>query len=154
MTDLSDIFAEHQSNVIDWHGTPTFGLIEFDEVPTQIRLTFLAAKERPVQEVQLRIRRGTLLVNGHEASDVVLWRDSAPESLSIDVRAKGPRKPELKLWNVWRGGLDVTQAWLGNAAIQIDGDPASGSFRIRCSDGQGEQSFDDLVVEVETRRSA
>lgn len=150
MADLSELFAEQQSNVIDLGGTPTYGLIEFDDVPAQIRLTLVAAKGNPSQGVQLRIRRGTLLINGHELTDAVLWHDSAPSNVIIDIRATGRAKPELKLWNVWRGGLDVTQAWLGNSAIQIEGDPASGSFRLHCSDGQGEPDFSDLVVEVET----
>ena len=79
----------------------------------------------------------------------MLWRDTAPESVTVDVRSGDGGASVLKLWNVWRGGRDVTQAWLGNAAIQVDGDPASGSFRMRCSDGEGEPSFEDLVVDVD-----
>jgi hypothetical protein len=150
MTDLSDVFAEKQSNVIDWNGIPVYGLYEFDELPSRLRLTFVAAKQTPRQGVQLRMRGGTLVTDGHEGSDIVLWQDRSPRRVSIDVRCAGPRKPRLKLWNVWRGGLDVTQAWLGNAAIQLDGNPTSGSFRIRCSDGLGEPNFDDLILQVET----
>lgn len=83
------------------------------------------------------------MANGREASDVVLWRDSAPASVSIELRPKDAAKPELKLWNVWRGGFDVTQAWSGNAAIQVAGDLASRSFLIPCGDGQGDPTFDD-----------
>ncbi|MGH3351032.1 MAG: hypothetical protein ACRDPS_10235 [Nocardioides sp.] len=149
MTDLSELFAEQQTNVIDWNGTVIYGLFEFNEVPTGVRLTFASAAESPVQGVQLRIRGGVLEANGVEGEDIVLWRDSAPSSVVVSVRRRGRGKTSLKLWNVWRGGHDVTQAWLGNSAIQVEGDPASDSFRLRCSDGQGEANFDDLVLDVE-----
>lgn len=150
MTDLSEMFAEQQSNVIDWNGTPVYGLVEFAELPSRLRLSFVSGKQIPAQGVQLRMRGGTLVANDQESADIVLWQDTAPQNVSIEVRRGGRGKPELKLWNVWRGGLDVTQAWLGNAAIQIEGEPASGSFQIHCSDGQGEPSFNDLILEVET----
>lgn len=150
MADLSDCFAEQRSNVINWRGVPTFGLIEFDELPSQVALTFITAKAHPVQGVRLKMQNGALAVNGHKASNIVLWRDSAPLSVRIDVEAARRENAVLKLWNVWRGGLGVTQAWLGNAAIQVDGDLASGTFHICCSDGEGAPSFDDLVVLVET----
>jgi hypothetical protein len=149
MTDLSEIFAEQQSNLIYWNGKPLYGLLEFDQLPSRIRLTFVSAKESPVQGVQFRIRGGTLLANGKESADIVLWQDTAPRNISIDVRRSGRGTASLKVWNVWRGGLGVTQAWLGNAAIQVEGQPNSGSFRMLCSDGQGEPSFDDLIVDVQ-----
>lgn len=149
MTDLSDQFAEQRSNIIQLDGSPTYGLFEFDEIPLHMELTFIAAKTSPVQGIRLRMTGGNLEVNGEQSSEVVLWEDTAPKVVNVDVRADDrARNTTLKLWNVWRGGMDVTQAWLGNAAIQVDGDPSSGSFRFRCSDGQGEPNFDDLVVQV------
>ena len=94
-------------------------------------------------------RGSTRIVNGSESNDIVLWQDVAPVTVEVTISTHGRGRLELKLWNVWRGGMDVTQAWLGNAAMQIDGDPTSGSFRIQCSDGDGEPSFDDLVVAID-----
>lgn len=149
MTDLSELFAEQQTNVIDWDGTEIYGLFEFAEIPSSVRLTFASAADTPVQGVHMRMRGGILEANGREGEDIVLWRDTAPASVSVKVRHGGRGKASLKLWNVWRGGRDVTQAWLGNAALQVEGDPAGNSFRLRCSDGQGEPNFDDLIVDVE-----
>jgi hypothetical protein len=150
MPDLSDVFAEQQSNVIEWNGAPVYGLYEFNDIPGHIRVAFMKAKLSPVQGVQLRIRGGVLVVNGQAAEDVTLWRDSAPDTVEVDVRPNARGRTSLKLWNVWRGGRDVTQAWLGNAAIQVDGDPGTGNFVLRCSDGHSEPTFDDLVVAVTT----
>lgn len=62
-------------------------------------------------------------------------------------RAKGVRS--LRIWNAWRDN-DLTQAWLGNAGMRvIPGE--GGSLTLRCSDGEGEPDFDDLVAEVRVR---
>lgn len=152
MTDLSDLFSAQQTNVVNWHGSTIHGLFEFDELPAGLTLTFLAAKQSPAQGLQLRLQGGTLVANGKEGSDLVLWRDTAPSTVEIAIRPGGRAKSALKLWNVWRGGHGATQAWLGNAAMQIEGDPAAGRFCLRCSDGRGEPTFDDLVVEVAVSR--
>ena len=148
MTDLSATFAEQQSNVIEWNGMTLHGLFEFDNVPDQFRLEFLGSKPLPVQGVQLRIRGGKLEIDGVEATDFVLWTDTAPSSVAVTVRPTGRGKTTLKLWNVWRGGLDVTQAWLGNAAIHVEGSADPTHVVLRCSDGEGEPDFEDLVVGV------
>lgn len=148
--DLATAFAEQRSTAIDWNGVRVHSLVQFDEVPSGMTLTFVSGKTDPVQGVELRMRGGTLLVNGHESADIVLWWDTAPPEVRVEVRTYGRQPPVLKLWNIWRGSRDVTQAWLGNAGIRIEGDPASGRFCIRCSDGLGEPSFDDLVVDIET----
>ncbi len=145
---ISDAFAEQQSNVIDWNGITVYGLLEFATPPSTVTLTFVSAKADPVQGIQLRARRGTLVVNGRESADVVLWQDTAPRQVTVEVKPSGRGTPQLKLWNVWRAGLDVTQAWLGNAAIRIEGDQASGAFTVLCSDGLGDPDFADLVVDV------
>lgn len=148
MTDLSATFAEQQSNVIDWNGMKIHGLFKFDDVPDQLCLEFLGSKAHPVQGLQLRIRGGKLKIDGVEATDFVLWTDTAPESVTVTVRRTGRGKTTLKLWNVWRGGLDVTQAWLGNAAIQVERSADPTHVVLRCSDGEGEPDFEDLIVRV------
>ncbi|MFH7324190.1 hypothetical protein [Aeromicrobium sp. HA] len=147
MTDLSATFAEQQSNVIEWKGMTLHGLLEFESVPDQLRLQFLAFKPRPVQGVQLRCRGGELEIDGVKATDFVLWTDTAPQTVTVTVHATG-RSTTLKLWNVWRGGLDVTQAWLGNSAIQVDRSDEPTALVLRCSDGEGEPDFEDLVVGI------
>lgn len=47
MTGLSELFAEQQTNVIDWNGPQIYGLFEFNEVPSRTRLTFATSVEAP-----------------------------------------------------------------------------------------------------------
>lgn len=120
-------------------------------IPAAVRVSFASGTESPVQGVQVRMRGGTLEADGAEGKDLVLWRDTAPTAVTVNIRRRGRGEPSLKLWNVWRGGGDVTQAWLGNGAIQVDGDPSADSFRLLCSDGHGDPNFEDLVLDVEQR---
>ncbi len=59
----------------------------------------------------------------------------------------------VRLWNAW-DLVGVEHAWTGNSGcIREDlpiPDGALGRFRLWCSDGLGEPSFDDLVVVVTT----
>lgn len=151
MPDISELFAEQQTNFIEWNGLRLFGLLQFDVMPSRLQINFISSISVPVQGLQIRMRGGTVLVNGIESDGVVLWRDSAPGSVEVEVRPRSESKSSLKIWNVWRGCLDVTQAWLGNAAMQIEGDTKSGRILLRCSDGHGEPNFDDLVAEVLVR---
>lgn len=149
MSDLSEAFAEAQSNVITWNGMELHGLIEFATLPEFIKIRFRAAKSAPVQGLRFRATGAMLTVNGHDGGDFVLWHDRSPQDVDVRVRKIGGGEWSLKLWNVWRGGMDATQAWLGNAAIRIEGDVTASSFRMLCSDGVGEAAFDDLVADVE-----
>jgi hypothetical protein len=147
MPELSDLFAAKKSNVIEWHGVLTYGLYEFEEVPRRIILEFISAKAEPAQGIQLRVRGGTMSIDDSVSDNFVLWQKGAPDRVEIEICTETQRKPSLKLWNVWQGGLNVTQAWLRNAAIRVEGQP-SGRIILRCSDGQGEADFEDLVVAV------
>ena len=58
MTDLSDAFAEKESNTIEWNGTTVHGLVALEDVPSSITLTFVASKQDPVQGIQIRLKGG------------------------------------------------------------------------------------------------
>jgi hypothetical protein len=44
----------------------------------------------------------------------------------------------------------VTHAWFGNAGMRVTAGEG-GVIQLRCSDGEGEPDFDDLVAEVDVR---
>lgn len=61
------------------------------------------------------------------------------------------KKTVLKLWNIWRGsmgGVDVTQAWLGNAGMRIEQSASGKELLLHCSDGEGPVEFSDLDVRI------
>lgn len=145
---LMTLFQEAESAQIMWQGLQLFGLIEIP-CPSDFRLEFEAAKDCPVQGVNLKCVGGLLSIDDIQAKEMVLWKDTAPEVVYVHVRPAGRAVPTLKIWNVWRGkvgGVDVKQAWLGNAGMQFD--QADKRIRIRCSDGVGEVDFDNLIVSL------
>lgn len=79
---------------------------------------------------------------------MLLWCDTAPDLVAVQVRQKPRARRSLKVWNVWRTGTDVTHAWLRNAAMQVEGEPTR-RLTLRCSDGIGDPTFDDLIVKME-----
>lgn len=143
--DLATLFAEQQTNRIDWDG-PLYSLYELPTQTSALTIRFVSAKLEPVQGLRLKIRGGVFDVEGTATDDMVLWQDTAPTEVPVGIRwnAKGTRS--LRIWNAWRVN-DVTQAWLGNAGMRVTpGD--SGVLVFRCSDGEDEPDFDDLVAEV------
>lgn len=144
MRDLSDLFAERQTNVLEWDGGLVYGLYEFPRIPRRFTVDFISSKDDPVQGLNFKMRGGVMSVDGVETDDLLLWRDTAPDQVDVVVHTRSKAKASLKVWNVWRGGSDVTQAWLGNAAIRVDekGDRVD----LHCSDGDGPPTFDDLIA--------
>jgi len=71
-----------------------------------------------------------LEVGGAQATRIVLWSDTAPETTDVVTTEAG----EIRLWNVWRDG-DLIQSWLGAASMTVDdhGD----DLGLSCRDGHG-----------------
>lgn len=67
-------------------------------------LTFESAQTRWRQGVWLAVD-GELVVNGQAASQVVLWRDTAPDNVQIEVASTGDGL--MRLYNVWDSGLGL-----------------------------------------------
>lgn len=143
--DLSALFAEQQANQIDWDG-PLYSLYELPSEASGLTIRFLSAKSQPPQGLRLKVRGGTFEVDSTAADDLVLWQDSAPADVLVRIawKAKGARS--LRIWNAWRVN-DVAQAWLGNAGMRVTREERE-VFLLRCSDGEGDPDFDDLVAEV------
>lgn len=145
MNDLASLFAAQQTNQIDWSG-PLYSLYELPSDRSEFTVRFRSAIAQPPQGLRLKVRGGALEVGSTAAADLVLWEDAAPAEVHIRVRWNGTGSRSLRLWNVWRvEGL--TQSWLGNAGMRVSSDEG-GHFLFRCSDGEGNPDFDDLVAEV------
>lgn len=140
---LCDIFDQTHSEVIRWEGLTVRSLIRMAPPFDSLLLHFDERKRNPVQGLRIRATGGALSVNGVESSDVLLWMDSAPQDVTLHVGDA----PEIRLWNVWRGRIGATQAWLGNAGILLE-KSTNGDLTLRCSDGHGEVDFGDLVLSV------
>lgn len=110
----------------------------------RVRIRRVSAVESPTQALRLMVDGGTLFVNGQQLTDVVLWADTSPSIVEMEVQPK-KRRATLKVWNAWRDD-GVMQAWLGNAGMLVE-DTAQGVL-LRCSDGIGDADFSDLLVDL------
>lgn len=146
---LADIFASAQAPCINWEGEPAYAIYEMTPAPEGLVVEFLSATDMPVQGLTIKAGGAVLEINGAEASEMLLWRDTAPAKVSVRVKPELGKRVTLKIWNIWRGsmgGVEVTQAWLGNAGMRIYRDGKE--LLLRCSDGEGPVDFSDLEARV------
>jgi len=146
--DLASLFAEQQTNQIDWEG-PLYSLYELPTDTAEMTIRFVAATAHPAQGLRLKVRGGTFEIDSTTADDVVLWQDTAPNEVRVLIKWKPKGSRSLRIWNAWRV-KEVTQAWLGNAGMRVTASE-DGSLVFHCSDGEGDPDFDDLVAEVALR---
>ena len=147
---LSKLFEEARSTCVEWQGQQIWGLYEIS-APSELSVEIFRSKPSPVQGLCLKAYGGVLSINDIEAQSMLIWTDTAPESVTVRFKSDESRDARLKIWNVWRGkvgGVDVTQAWLGNAGMIVEA-PANGKeLLLRCSDGEGSVEFSDMNARV------
>jgi hypothetical protein len=144
---LSDLFQESSGAPIDWEGQSIHMLYELQpEADQEVQIRFEQPSPARPQALRLRARGGLMEVNGSRLDDVVLWSDSAPESLNVrfvKTKSKGPIS--VRVWNAWRDPAGTMQAWIGNAGMLVERGDDHATV-LRCSDGFDEPSFTDLVA--------
>jgi hypothetical protein len=108
-----------------------------------------SARPRQGLRVMLNNRRHRIRINPEEANQFILWCDTAPRHVEVDVTRSGRRGEELILMNAWQDEKYGTMLYgLNWAAMDVHREP-DGSVMLRCSDGYGrEPCFDDLIVRV------
>ena len=120
-----------------------------DELPddaNELTIRFRSATPEPPQGLRLKVRGGTFEIESADTDDIVLWQDTAPAEVDVRIRWKTRGVRSLRVWNAWRVN-DLTQAWLGNSGMRVTASQGR-VFEFRCSDGEGDPNFDDLVAEV------
>lgn len=145
---LGDLFEDAQSPVVDWNGLTVYSMYELADVPSdaKMRIQFEhAITERP-QALRIEVLGGEITIESETGRDFALWSDTAPEQVSATVKADAP--VTLRLWNMWRNTKGVENAWMGNAGMIVE--HRENAVRLRCSDGFGDATFDDLVVSLST----
>jgi hypothetical protein len=111
----------------------------------RVRVTWRSARPLPVQGIRMKVQGGKLAMEGQgDLSDIVLWRDTAPDETVFVCHAKKPA--ELRIWNCWRDDRGVMQAWVGNAAMRVV-ELGRNSVAVACNSRQ-EVTFSDLEFDV------
>lgn len=151
MTTLQELFMLSKGQPIEVDGK-TVSLAA--RIPCQVgdhfTLRFIRSRDEN-QGVRLSLKRGLLQICDARVEvdtapyrDLVFWRSTAPDE--IHFRVVKALSGELLVYNCWRGKSGRTDAWLVNAGILVK---LHGScWRLHCSNGYGDASFDDVVVEV------
>ena len=114
--------------------------------PGRFVVRFIKAVAKPLQALLIDIDPGKLHILDTESHKMILRLDTAPDT--IEVRYTPSRKgSRIAIYNGWideSGGVD---AWLMHAGMLVE--ETGNKMILRCSDGQGEPTFDDLIVEIE-----
>jgi hypothetical protein len=149
MPAFDEEFASAQGKPVYYRGIP---LVRLDRFPTEgartVRVTFEANNGSWRQGVRLKCA-GVFSVNGLKIAGnagFVLWRDTAPESVQINIQlAKG--QSTVIVYNVWDVGDKTIHSWHNGAAMIAEDIP--NGRRYRCNDGEPDDDFDDLIFRIE-----
>ncbi|WP_152531800.1 hypothetical protein [Pseudomonas syringae] len=106
----------------------------------------LSASNEVVTGLRLKSVNGYIEINNQRDTDIILWTDTSPESVSFSVVAK--KAGVLKIWNVWRAD-NIVQAWVGEAGIVVCEDQEGRLTKLECSGGTETVDFTTLIYEIE-----
>lgn len=144
MSSLAEAFRSGNGRKTKWQGKQVHSLFQLNvKDGDSLLVTRVSASPLRAQALKLATDKGGLRANGVVVSPMAIWTHTSPEQLSIQVVGRKIRS--LDIWNGWSfDGVD--SSWLGNAGMIIEtwGDVHT----LRCSDGIGEPTFDDLVMTV------
>lgn len=114
-------------------------------------LRFESAEPRWRQGVWLAVD-GELAVSGQASSQILLWQDTAPDHIEIDVRSTGDGL--MRLYNVWDSGRGRGRESQRRTSGMVR-QPLPDGYRYHCSDINPAPTFEALVfslVRLVTRR--
>lgn len=152
-TKLAELFQASGGKPLDWGGKSVHMMYELPQLGAGQELMIGFGQPSPARPQGLRVKVGGGLVelNGEQLSDVVLWSDTAPETVVLRLLpAKATASMTVRIWNAWRDTAGTMQAWIGNSGMLIEHQD-DGTTVLRCSDGFDEPSFDDLVAVLSPR---
>ncbi len=144
---LEDIFHRTRKPTVQYKGL-TVHAAYFKHVtrPGMFVLRFLHEILHPVQAFSIHLDDGKLVVEGQEAQRGIFRRDTCPE-LVIGYFEPPPWGTRISLFNEWIDENGNSDAWIGHAGMLVE--EFGNKVFFHCSDGKGEPTFDDLIVEIE-----
>jgi hypothetical protein len=143
---LAERFMASGAEPIEFEGRFVHLRLDMVDLPRcRLVVSLEANRERP-QALCMAAQNGVLEVNGGRSKGVVLWADTAPPVINVDALPGRSGLMSVRLWNAWRDARGVQHAGIGNAGVLTgrNGD----LITLRCSDGFGEPTFEDLVVVI------
>lgn len=116
------------------------------KTPGRFIVRFVKAVSRPIQALLIDIDPGKLRIFDTESHKMILRLDTAPDTVEVQYNPsrQGSR---IAIYNGWIDEKGGTDAWLMHAGMLVE--ETGNKMMLRCSDGRGEPTFDDLIVEIE-----
>jgi len=144
---LAQLFMKSAGRPVEYEGLTVHSAV-FKQVHEAGRfiVRFIKAVTIPMQALRIRIDPGKLLVENTESAQILLRLDTCPDVVNVRFRPS-PEGSRITFYNAWineDGGVD---AWLVHAGMLVE--ETVNKMLLRCSDGRGEPTFDDLIVEIE-----
>ncbi len=151
MPDFTPLFLASAGAPIEVDGQRLHSSLRLEPAPKgRIHVFFERSVQRPVQGLSISAAsdKHQLTVAGTSARHFVLWRDTAPTHVEIELPAARLPVP-LVIHNVWRDEKYGTTMYGVNAAAMRITEEAQGKWLLECSDGWGnDANFADLVVRI------
>ena len=144
---LAELFTQAQGPTVDYNGLTVHGAV-FRPVkkPSRFIVRFIKYVERPVQALLIDIDTGKLFVEDSVSSKMILRLDTSPHV--VEVRYEPSHQgSKVIIYNGWINENGGTDAWLMHSGMLVE--ETGNKMILRCSDGLGEPTFDDLIVEIE-----
>ena len=148
---LAELFMKRRGKPIEYNGIKIHSAV-FRHVskPGRFMVRFIKAKPEPIQALRIDLDPGKLTIS--ELADVdpgnpkiILRLDTCPDVAEVHYRP--PRKGgRLTFYNAWINEQDQIDAWIMHAGMIVE---ETEKKILLGSDGIGEPTFDDLIVEIE-----
>lgn len=151
---LADRFRSQRTDRIRVDHLEVLSLVEVILRPTSaLEIVVESQRSDIAQSLTVRSRSQQLRVITDDApsNEAELVELRASSARRIEIVGSDHTDTVLQIWNGWLVH-GAQHAWVGNAGIVVeDLEPPTGAntrFRLWCSDGLGDPTFDDLVVLV------
>lgn len=144
---LAAAFRDGNGRKTKWQSETVHSLFQLNvKDGDTIEVTRLSASNTRAQALKMAVDKGSVRANGVVVSPIAIWTHTSPERVTLQV--VGRRARSIDIWNSWSfDGVD--SSWLGSAGMVIES--TDNKHTLRCSDGLGEPTFDDLIVEIVVR---
>ena len=144
---LSELFADAPGPVVQYEGLTVHGAVfRYVNKAGRFVVRFFHAVHNPIQALAINIRPGQLFIAGEESPKMLLRLDTSPNVVEVRYLPSS-NGSKISLYNAWINEEGGTDAWLTHAGMLVE--EIGNKITLRCSDGQGEPTFDDLIVEIE-----
>jgi hypothetical protein len=144
---LAELFADAPGPVVQYEGLTVHGAaFRYVNKAGRFVVRFFHAVRKPVQALVINIRPGKLIVAGEESPKMILRLDTSPDVVEVRYRPSF-NGSKITLYNAWINEEGGTDAWLMHAGMLVE--EKGNKMVLRCSDGRGKPTFDDLIVEIE-----